>query len=211
MAPRKEKAERVSADAAADTILNYLRKQNRPYSATDISANLHNKVTKAAAAKILKDLHERKEIEGRAAGKQIVYHAIQDPSSTASPEQLAEIDATIASLRAETAAALTTAKSLRASLTSLNTTLSTTELRAAVAAQERERAELLGRLGALRAGEVRPVGKGEREEVEREWGAWRKVSRARERIAGDLWGLVEESLPEGVDKAELRERLGLDE
>jgi 26S proteasome regulatory subunit, ATPase 3, interacting protein len=55
------------------------------------------------------------------------------------------------------------------------------------------------------------VGKGEREEVEREWEAWRKISRARERIAGDLWGLVEESLPEGVDKAELRERLGLDE
>ena len=121
------------------------------------------------------------------------------------------MDATIASLRAETAAALTTAKSLRASLTSLNTTLSTTELRAAVAAQEREKAELLGRLGALRAGEVQSVGKDEREEVEREWGAWRKVSRARERIAGEMWGLVEDSLPEEVDKAELRERLGLDE
>lgn len=67
-------------------------KQNRPYSAIDVSANLHNKVTKgafretqrrcemlllmqvkltyevAAAAKILKDLHEQKLIEGRTAG-----------------------------------------------------------------------------------------------------------------------------------------------
>jgi 26S proteasome regulatory subunit, ATPase 3, interacting protein len=55
------------------------------------------------------------------------------------------------------------------------------------------------------------VGKGEREEVEREWVAWRKVSQARERIAGEMWGLVEDSLPEEVDKAELREKLGLDE
>ena len=77
--------------------------------------------------------------------------------------------------------------------------------------QEREKAELLGRLGALRAGDVRSVGKGEREEVEREWVAWRKVSRARERIAGEMWGLVEDSLPEEVDKVELREKLGLDE
>jgi 26S proteasome regulatory subunit (ATPase 3-interacting protein) len=58
-------------------ILSYLRKQNRPYSAIDISANLKNRVTKTAAAKLLKDLHERGEIEGRLAGKGVVYHALQ--------------------------------------------------------------------------------------------------------------------------------------
>lgn len=83
MAPVKKEAEKpekeakLSPEAAADLMLNYLRKQNRPYSATDISANLKNRVTKATAAKILKDMHERKDIEGRAAGKQIVYHAVQ--------------------------------------------------------------------------------------------------------------------------------------
>jgi 26S proteasome regulatory subunit (ATPase 3-interacting protein) len=84
MAPTKEKATekaekeaKLTPEQSAALILEYLRKQNRPYSATDISSNLKNRVTKAAAAKLLKDMHERNEIEGRAAGKQIVYHAIQ--------------------------------------------------------------------------------------------------------------------------------------
>lgn len=82
MAPTKkdaapDKEAKLTPDQSTAIILDYLRKQNRPYSATDISANLKNRVTKTAAAKLLKDLHERKEIEGRAAGKQIVYHALQ--------------------------------------------------------------------------------------------------------------------------------------
>ncbi len=83
MAPIKKDAEdtkkeaKLNPEQSATLILDYLRKQNRPYSATDISANLKNRVTKTAAAKLLKDMHERKEIEGRAAGKQIVYHVIQ--------------------------------------------------------------------------------------------------------------------------------------
>lgn len=83
MAPTKKDAEKGEKEAkptpeqSAALVLDYLRKQNRPYSAIDVSTNLKNRVTKAAAAKLLKDMHERKEIEGRAAGKQIVYHAIQ--------------------------------------------------------------------------------------------------------------------------------------
>ena len=82
MAPAKkdakeEKEAKLTPEQSAALILDYLRKQNRPYSATDISSNLKNRVTKAAAAKLLKDMHERNEIEGRAAGKQLVYHAIQ--------------------------------------------------------------------------------------------------------------------------------------
>lgn len=73
MAPRKRMEEKASANEAADMVLHYLRtsltpspygprhvdqclvfviltaslgKQNRPYSAIDVSANLHNKVTK---------------------------------------------------------------------------------------------------------------------------------------------------------------------
>lgn len=79
MAPAKkdDKEAKLNPEQSAALILDYLRKQNRPYSATDISANLKNRVTKTAAAKLLKDLHERNEIEGRAAGKQLVYHSIQ--------------------------------------------------------------------------------------------------------------------------------------
>lgn len=80
MAPTKkdgEKEAKLTPEQQAVLVLDYLRKENRPYSATDISSNLKNRVTKAAAAKLLKDLHEQKKIEGRAAGKQQVYHAVQ--------------------------------------------------------------------------------------------------------------------------------------
>ncbi|KAG9380574.1 Tat binding protein 1-interacting [Pyrenophora tritici-repentis] len=46
MAPRKKTEEKATANEAADMVLQYLHKQNRPYSAIDVSANLHNKVTK---------------------------------------------------------------------------------------------------------------------------------------------------------------------
>ena len=83
MAPTKkdtkdgEKEAKLTPEQSAALIMDYLRKQNRPYSPTDISTNLKNRVTKSAATKLLKDMHERKEIEGRAAGKQLVYHTIQ--------------------------------------------------------------------------------------------------------------------------------------
>ncbi|KAI9816566.1 MAG: hypothetical protein M1827_001698 [Pycnora praestabilis] len=71
MAPRKEKSEKASADQANDMILQYLRKQKLVLFLDpnlDVSANLHNKVTKAHAAKVLKEMHERNEIAGKAAG-----------------------------------------------------------------------------------------------------------------------------------------------
>lgn len=41
----KEKVEKVSGEEAEKMILGYLKEQNRPYSATEISANLHGKVS----------------------------------------------------------------------------------------------------------------------------------------------------------------------
>ena len=77
MAPTKKDAKEEKEAKLTPEQSAALRRQNRPYSASDISSNLKNRVSKAAAAKLLKDMHERKEIEGRAAGKQLVYHAIQ--------------------------------------------------------------------------------------------------------------------------------------
>ncbi|KAF2144572.1 uncharacterized protein K452DRAFT_296003 [Aplosporella prunicola CBS 121167] len=210
MAPRKEKTEKVSGNEAADTILTYLRKQNRPYSATDVSANLHNRVSKAAAAKLLKELHERKEIEGRASGKQIVYHAIQNSADSAGPEELAAMDASIQALKDETTAAAGEAKSLRAKLTTLNATMSTVDLRSTVIGLEAETQELRARLDSLRGGSVRPVTGEEKAGIDKELARWKKAEAARGKIAKELWAYILDVLPEDVQAAELRESLGLD-
>ncbi|KAF2751632.1 Tat binding protein 1-interacting, partial [Sporormia fimetaria CBS 119925] len=210
MAPRKEKTEKVSANEAANTVLTYLRKQNRPYSATDVSANLHNKVSKAAAAKILKDLHDRNEIEGRPAGKQIVYHAKQNTNEALTPDALAAMASTTKDLQARTSTLLATAKSLRSTLSTLNSTLSTADLVASVTALEAEKADIVGRLETLKTGKAKKVTQKERETIEGEWKKWSGVAKRRQRIVGEVWRLIEEGVPEKDAREELRERLGLD-
>ncbi|KAH7138332.1 Tat binding protein 1-interacting [Dendryphion nanum] len=211
MAPRREKTEKVSANEAADTILNYLRKQNRPYSATDISANLHNKVTKTAAQKILKDLSDAQKIESRSAGKQVVFYALQNTSDAMTPSQLATLDTTIDTLRTQTTALLATAKTLRTTLSTLNSTLSTSDLITSVSSLENEKAEIEARLEILRAGKATKVIKGEMERVEEERRKWNGVARRREKIVGVMWGLIEDVLSDRERRDEVREGLGLDE
>ncbi|KAF2641413.1 TBPIP-domain-containing protein [Massarina eburnea CBS 473.64] len=196
---------------AAELILNYLRKVNRPYSAIEISANLHNKVTKAATAKILKDLHERNQLQGCAAGKQIVYHIHQDPDDAYTPEKLATLDTTISELRTDTATLTATAKALRSSLSSLNSTLSTADLIANVQALEAEKNEILYRLETLKAGKVKKVTRKERDEVEKEWKTATTASKRRVKIAVDMWKLIEDMVDGKEKREELREALGLDE
>jgi 26S proteasome regulatory subunit, ATPase 3, interacting protein len=61
----------------SELIMSYLKSQNRPYSATDISSNLHNKVTKMKTDKFLKEMFERRQIDGKVSGKQWVYWCLQ--------------------------------------------------------------------------------------------------------------------------------------
>jgi 26S proteasome regulatory subunit (ATPase 3-interacting protein) len=78
MPPRKPTAKASPSDPdPTELIVSYLKSQNRPYSATDISSNLHNKVTKTKTDKFLKEMFERKEIDGKVSGKQWVYWSLQ--------------------------------------------------------------------------------------------------------------------------------------
>ncbi|KAF2129949.1 TBPIP-domain-containing protein [Dothidotthia symphoricarpi CBS 119687] len=190
MAPRKKTEEKASGNEAADMILHYLHMQNRPYSALEISANLHNKVTKR---------------------KQIVYHALQDASDSCTPEQLAALDTQISDLRAQTSVLVAATKSLRCTLASLNSTLSTASLVADVQALDTEKMKILARLDGLKAGKAKKVTQQEREEVEREWIKCGRVARMREKIAVGMWRFIEESVPDRERQEELRESMGLDE
>lgn len=87
----KEKVKAVTGEEAETLILRYLREQNRPYSATEVSANLHGKVsfsflliscqdmelgrscadecgqvTKTVADKLLKEMEQSGTIMGKA-------------------------------------------------------------------------------------------------------------------------------------------------
>lgn len=64
-------------DSEESVILNYLRTQNRPYSATDVFNNLHGQVGKTAVVKLLAQMQENGTIHGKVYGKQWVYVARQ--------------------------------------------------------------------------------------------------------------------------------------
>lgn len=231
MGPTKERAAekgaKLTPDQSAALILDYLRKQNRPYSATDISANLKNRVTKAAAAKLLKDMHERKEIEGKAAGKQIVYHAIQvslphslpfvcmlivldqDESDEASLSTLKEMEDETTRLREATTALKAEEKELRLALREGASQIPLPELKASVTLVEEQKTEMTARLAKLKGGNVKAVSLEEREKVGAEFRKWQRAAGARKKIRVELWKEIEGHV-EREKIADTKEELGLE-
>lgn len=233
MAPTKkdakdgEKEAKLTPEQSAALIMDYLRKQNRPYSATDISTNLKNRVTKSAAAKLLKDMHERKEIEGRAAGKQLVYHTIQvRPTSTRMPnsmligkqveaddnavEKLQAMDVETTRLQVATRALKTEEAELRNALKEGASQIPMTEVRGSVAALEHEKAEMIARLTKLKSGSVQPVNTEERDKVNSEHRKLQKTAGARKKIRNELWRAIKDALSSKEELEELREQWELD-
>lgn len=77
----KEKVKAVTGEEATQVLLAYLKKENRPYSVTDVFLNLHGKVSKTVADKLLKEMEQNGVIMGKATkkdgGGQWVFWAIQ--------------------------------------------------------------------------------------------------------------------------------------
>lgn len=99
-------------------------------------------------------------------------------------------------LQDETSNLNATAKSLRSTLSSLNSTLSTADLRAAIAEMDTARTEILDRLTSLRSGNVQPVSKGEKEEVEKQAKLMEKSLTTRKKIVTEMWSQVLDSVPD---------------
>ncbi|QVM06493.1 hypothetical protein D8B26_001201 [Coccidioides posadasii str. Silveira] len=204
---------RIAHGISTDLRLYCCKKYSRPYSAIDISANLHNKVTKAYTAKALRELHEKKQVEGRASGKQIVYHAIQDAIDESTPEGLAGLDEEIQAFKSQVASAKSQNKLLKAELTTLNGRVSTSELRQCLAALEGEKRNLIASLAPSKASSVqaKAVTAEEKASLEKEWRKWRKHVTVRKKICHEMWMRCTEVLPEAVQgKEELWESLGLE-
>ncbi|CAP86155.1 Pc20g08260 [Penicillium rubens Wisconsin 54-1255] len=186
-----------------DNVVANIARHSRPYSAIDVSANLHNKVTKTQAAKLLRDLHEKKEIEGRVSGKQTVYHARQDPSDIMPPEVVAALKLDIERLEDELATLKANEKKARAALAALHAKPRISDLRQDISRLESEESTIQARLASRHEGESVQMSPEEREKLEKEWKCWQRHANVRRRICRDLWGQCSEVLPEDMTAAEL--------
>lgn len=142
-----------------------------------------------------------------------MYHAIQDPADEATPEELTAINKEIEDIRLQVTAAKSQEKLLRVELATLNSRVSTAELRGQVAALEKEQQDLCARLAMSKASatQTRIVSAEEKARVEREWKTWQRHVVVRRKIVREMWMRCTEMLPEGVEgKEELWESLGLE-
>ncbi|KAL5043403.1 hypothetical protein BDW71DRAFT_119646 [Aspergillus fruticulosus] len=206
MALKKGKTDKSAKDASLEgsaLILDYLRKQNRPYSAIDISTNLHNKVTKTYAVKALRELHQKKEIECRVAGKQTVYHALQEEIDEVGPHTIAAMDREIESLQEQLSGLKENEKKIQGELNSLNAVPLLSELRIEIKKLEREKESLAARLAKAHGDGSAEVSPQEKEKVRKDWKIWKNQDRVRAKICRDLWRKCSETLPEGVTREEL--------
>ncbi|KUJ14863.1 TBPIP-domain-containing protein [Mollisia scopiformis] len=207
-----EKVKPVTGEEAVQLILSYLTAQNRPYSATDVSANLHGKVTKTTTDKLLKEMEQAGQIMGKATkkdgGGQWVFWAIQDPADTASPDQLKEMDSQISALREAIPGLKSRAKEVTSKLTTLQNAPTMEELGEMVARLQRELGEKRERVEGYKGEGRKVVTREESEKVEREWKYWGKKRGDRKKGFLNLEAVMLEG---ELKREDLWERAGLEE
>ncbi|KAB8245243.1 TBPIP-domain-containing protein [Aspergillus flavus] len=134
-------------------VLDYLRKQNRPYSATDVSANLHNKVTKR---------------------RQAVYHALQKGADESTLERMVVLDDHILQLQEQLTDLKGYVKRARAELATLRATPLAFDLQKSINQLQVEKETTFAILTQARGTSAREVDEEGRTITKRVWERWQK-------------------------------------
>ncbi|KAI5793777.1 Tat binding protein 1-interacting protein-domain-containing protein [Peziza echinospora] len=201
MPPKKTKKEQVGGEQASDLVLEYLRKQNRPYSIIEIVANLHDTVSKTNLTKILKDLVERDLVKEKVSGKQAIYHIVQDPNDAATPEELKEMDAMLEKLKEEITNLKAEKKAWEAELNTLKAAPSSESLRESIKTLNKEIKQLMAHLAPLRAGTLPPVSPAEKAAIDAEFSKYETMLKSRRKMFDNFWGYISDN--SGQNKNEL--------
>ncbi|PWY65962.1 hypothetical protein BO94DRAFT_614135 [Aspergillus sclerotioniger CBS 115572] len=178
--------------------------------ATEVSANLHNRITKAHTAKALRELHQNKQIEGRAAGKQVVYHAIQETCNEATPEIIATMDWKTERLQEQVTSLQAIENKTRAELAAICGRPLVSELRRDIGQIEQAQEVIRARLDRVRGIDSDSVPIQLEVDAEKDWKHWQNQANIRGRICRDLWRKCSEVVPENMTREELWESLGLE-
>lgn len=135
-----------------EKILEYLRKTNRPYSATDITLNLKSQISKASLTKILSSLTENGSVVTKNYGKQQVFVATQSDLPSLSADELQALDMEIKSLEEKMLEKSKEVKGLKETLNTLKSSLTTKELNARITHLNEENSKKQHKLISLEGG-----------------------------------------------------------
>ncbi|KAJ2145647.1 PSMC3 interacting protein [Coemansia sp. RSA 678] len=187
-------------------VLDYLVKVNRPYSANDISSQLHGLVSPAQAKKLLNDLADEKKLERKINGKQQIFYAIQTSIEVPSVEEAEQEEETIRGLEQQLSQAKDENKVLAGRLQGLTNALTDDQMRERIAKLSAEVKENEGRLTQLRSGEV--ISPEEKNNIETEHAAMTKHWKARKRMFKNIIDTIGEGYPGKI--SDLFEELGIE-
>ncbi|POS83928.1 hypothetical protein EPUL_004259 [Erysiphe pulchra] len=208
----KEKVSALHGDEAMELMLKYLKDQNRPYSATEISANLHGKVGKTVADKLLKEMGDigkikSKSTRGNEKGSQWIFWALQDDTDNIGPEELSQMDEEIKEMKENVKEMKIKLKANAKSLETLKNTPTTKKLIDNIENLRIENKSKKERLQEYRSGENKMVTREEMSKVDKELIYWTKKQLARKRA----FQCLEDLMLETKTREELWEEAGIEE
>ncbi|KAJ8323527.1 hypothetical protein BDV3_001553 [Batrachochytrium dendrobatidis] len=134
-------------------IVAYLKKQNRPYNATDIFNNLKGSIAKASVIKSLATTADQKLILSKTYGKQIIYAPIQNHETSADIEDMVELEAALETALKDLALHREILKGLNNELAILTKSPTTHDMQVAVESFTQKNQILDDRLQVLSSGQ----------------------------------------------------------
>lgn len=197
-----------SKDAGAvPAILDYLRKQNRPYSAVDILNNLHKEYGKTAVVKALDTLVAEGKIKSKTYNKQVVYVTDQTQFPDVNDSELKSMESKVVAMAQKLKESSDVVRQLDSELQALCSSLTTDEAKSQVIQLTKECDQLEEKLKSLKSS-VNTVSPKEREQILKSRSTNVKEWRKRKRICTDMMSAILEGYPKS--KKEFLEEVGVE-
>ncbi|OAD69450.1 hypothetical protein PHYBLDRAFT_66328 [Phycomyces blakesleeanus NRRL 1555(-)] len=185
-------------------ILKYMKKVNRPYSATDIFNNLHGKYSKPSVVRALDSLTDQNELFVKTYGKMQVYANIEGIKN----EDLEGLQKQVTVLEGKMSNMVEDNRKLNHTLSDLKKEPTTENAKALLEKRKRENAQMREHLETLKSGAVL-VTPEDRKKNDAEYELYRKEWRTRRKLFRDIFNAVTEHMP--GKPAAFMEELGIEE
>ncbi|XP_076461631.1 homologous-pairing protein 2 homolog [Babylonia areolata] len=192
---------------AAKEVLDYLNRQNRPYSAQDVFQNMGKELGKTAVVKALEELSQSKRIKEKVYGKQKVYVADQAQFPEVNENEIKAMDQQVNTLTQQIQTEQEETRKLEADLRNYASALTTEEAKAECEKTRKQIEVLKAKISRLKEGTVL-VSKEDRDKVLQRRNFCVKEWRKRKRMSNDIINAIMEGYPK--TKKQLMEEIGIE-
>jgi len=176
------------------TIQEYLEKQNRPYSATDIFQNLHKEFGKTAVVKALESLAEQSKVIEKTYGKQKVYGPCQEKFGDIKPEELKALDTKAADLQEKLSKLKSEVHAQDSEISLFSKQMTTQELDNACKTLKERNMELTSKINKIKNGRCL-ISKEDRQKIKVHTGKMVTHWKKRKRMTTDMMDCILEGYP----------------